>query len=51
MRRYAVEVTDTTAAAIVEQARYIAIDQQQPLNAQGWLESAWDAVDSRGAST
>jgi len=46
MKRYAVEVTHTTAAAIVEQARYIAIDQQQPLNARGWLESAWDAVDS-----
>lgn len=46
MKRYAVEVTATTEAAIVAQARYIAIDQQQPFNAQGWLESAWDAVDS-----
>jgi len=46
MKRYAVEVTDTTAAAIVHHARYIAIERQEPLNAQAWLEAAWDKVDS-----
>ncbi len=46
MKHFAVEVTDTTAAAIVDHARYIAVERQEPVNAQRWLESAWDAVDS-----
>jgi hypothetical protein len=35
-------VTDTTAAAILAHARYIAVDRQEPIDAQRWLESAWD---------
>lgn len=46
MKRYAVEVTDTTAAAILAHARYIAVDRCEPMGAQSWLESAWDVVDS-----
>ena len=45
MKRYAVEVTDSALAAIRAQARYIAIEQGQPGNAQGWLNMVWDAVE------
>jgi plasmid stabilization system protein ParE len=46
MSTYTVELTETALSAISEQARYIAIEAQAPLNAQRWLESIWDAVDS-----
>ncbi|MCB9918589.1 MAG: type II toxin-antitoxin system RelE/ParE family toxin [Planctomycetes bacterium] len=46
MTHYAVEVTDTAMAAIIAHARFIAIDRKEPLNAQGWLEAAWDAAQS-----
>ena len=46
MKRYGVELTETARAQIARQARYIAVDAQAPVNAQRWLESVWDAVDS-----
>lgn len=46
MKRYAVEVTDATEAAILAHAHYIAVDRQEPQGGLAWLESAWDAVDS-----
>ena len=46
MRRYAVELTDAAMSAIHAQARYIAIDRQEPHNAQRWLQLAWDAIES-----
>ncbi len=44
--KYAVEVTDAALEAMLAQARYIAIECQSPLNAQRWLEQAWDVIDS-----
>lgn len=29
-----------------ETVRYIAIEQESPLNAQGWLEDLWDAIET-----
>jgi len=46
VKHYAVEVTGTTAAAILAHARYIADDRQEPQGAEAWLASAWDAVES-----
>jgi plasmid stabilization system protein ParE len=46
MKAYAVELTATARSAIAEQARYIAIEEHAPLEAQRWLERIWDAVDS-----
>ncbi len=46
MSEYAVELTASARAAIAEQARYIAIEQQQPRNAERWLESVWRAFHS-----
>jgi plasmid stabilization system protein ParE len=46
MSRYTVELTEAALSAIAEQARYIAVDAQAPLNARRWLERIWDAVDS-----
>lgn len=46
MSEFSVEITDAALAAIADQARYIAIECQAPLNAQRWLERVWDAVDS-----
>ncbi len=46
MKKYTVEVTDDVKAAIRAQARYIALEKQEPISAQRWIESAWDAVDS-----
>ena len=37
MKRYAVEVSDPASAAIQVQVRYIAIEKQDPANAQRWL--------------
>lgn len=45
-KRYSVELTDTAATAILIHARYIAEHRREPLNAERWLESVWDAVDS-----
>ena len=42
---YTVEITDAAFEAIGDQARYIAIDCQAPLNASRWLEQVWDAID------
>jgi hypothetical protein len=46
MNKYAVEVTDAAMAAIHAQARYIAVEQAQPVNAQSWLGAVWDAIDA-----
>lgn len=46
MTEYSVRLTDSVLAAIAEQARFIAVDNHAPLNAQRWLESIWEAVDS-----
>jgi len=46
VNRFTVEVTDSALSAIAEQARYIAVDAQAPLNARRWLERIRDAVDS-----
>ena len=46
MKCYAVELADAALVAITAQARFIAIDQRQPSNAQLWLGQLWDAVDS-----
>jgi plasmid stabilization system protein ParE len=46
MKGYAVEVTASALDAIAEQARYIAVDAQAPLNAARWLEAIWDAAHS-----
>ena len=46
MRTYAVELTATAQSAIAAQARYIAVEEHAPLDAQRWLERVWDAVDS-----
>jgi plasmid stabilization system protein ParE len=42
---YAVRISPAAEAAILAQARYIAIDQQAPLNAVRWLQSMFDAAD------
>jgi toxin ParE1/3/4 len=44
--RYAVEITDTAMELIREQARYIAIERNAPLNASRWLEKVWDVIDA-----
>lgn len=46
MGAYTVEVTETALYAIVAQARFIAVEAKEPLNAQRWLERIWDAVES-----
>jgi len=46
MTKYAVELTDTASAAILSQARYIAVEAQAPESARHWLEQIWDAVES-----
>lgn len=46
MTRYEVKLTDVALVAISQQARYIAAEQQQPQNAERWLQGVWDAVDS-----
>jgi plasmid stabilization system protein ParE len=46
MKRYTVEVTDAAMAAIHAQARYVAIKEAQPVNAQSWLGAVWDAIDA-----
>jgi len=43
---YHVIVADPAFELILEQARYIAIEQQAPLNAARWLERVFDAADS-----
>ncbi len=42
---YRVEVTATAREAILQQARYIAIDQRSPQNAAEWLDRIWTLVD------
>jgi len=46
MTQYTVELTNTALTAITEQAHYIAVEGQAPINAQRWLERVWDAVTS-----
>ena len=43
---YSVRYTDQVRNAVLEQARYIAVDCCAPINAERWLERVWDAVDS-----
>ena len=43
---YSVRYTDQVRNAILEQARYIAVDCCAPLNAERWLERIWDGIDS-----
>ncbi len=44
-RRYAVWVTETAAALIREQARFIALAGRSPGNAAEWLGRVWTCVD------
>lgn len=46
MKKYAVALTASAQAAIEAQARYLAVDEHSPIQAQRWLERIWDAVDS-----
>jgi len=43
--RYIVEVGDDARHAIRNTARYIAIEQHAPLNAERWLDALWTTVD------
>lgn len=43
---YTVRITPDAEASIGAQARYIAIDEQAPLNAARWLERIYAAADS-----
>jgi hypothetical protein len=43
--KYTVEITDAAFERIRDQARYIAVDCQAPLNASRWLEQVWDVID------
>ena len=43
---YSVRYTDQVRNAILEQARYIAVERWPPLNAERWLERIWDGIDS-----
>ena len=43
---YAVRITPEAEASILEQARYIAVDQQAPLNAARWLSRVYDAAET-----
>ena len=51
MTSYAVELTEAALAAIIANARYIAVEGQAPVNVQRWLERIWDAVDSLAHSS
>lgn len=44
--KYTVEITETAETLILEQARYIACEKQEPGNAQRWLEGVWDALEA-----
>lgn len=44
--RYDVRVTDEVYDAMRRQAHFIATEQRAPRNAEKWLESMWDAIDS-----
>ncbi len=46
MKTYHVEITKTALEAIRSQAKYIAIEQNAPLNAKRWLKGLWDIIDS-----
>ncbi len=41
---YKVEISTSACDAINEQARYIAVDCQAPLDGSRWLEQVWDAI-------
>lgn len=43
--KYVVEITDAAFELVRQQARYIAIDCNAPLNASRWLEQVWDVID------
>lgn len=43
MKKYAVALTASAQAAIEAQARYLAVDEHSPVEAQRWLEKIWDA--------
>lgn len=46
MSGHAVEMTASARTAILEQARFISLTKKQPRNAEQWLDSVWDAIDS-----
>ena len=46
---YRVLITLAARAKILEQARYIAVDGQSPVNAARWLERVFDASDTLSA--
>jgi toxin ParE1/3/4 len=46
---YRVLITAAARAKILEQARYIAVDCEAPLNAERWLERVLDAADTLAA--
>lgn len=43
---YRVEVTVDAMASIREYVRYIAVERQAPLNAERWLQTVLEAIDS-----
>lgn len=43
---YSVEITASARRKILEQANYIAINAQAPLNAERWYERVWDVIRS-----
>lgn len=47
-KHYTVVTTATAKAAIREQVRHIAEDQQSPQNAAEWLDRVWACIDELG---
>ena len=41
---YSVEITAAARKKILEQANYIAVDAEAPLNAERWYERVWDVI-------
>lgn len=44
--RYRVRITAAAEARIFEQARYIAVERQSPINAARWLERMLEAIET-----
>lgn len=46
MNEYAVELTETAETAIYDQAKFIAVVREEPLNATRWLQGIFDAIQT-----
>ncbi len=46
MNEYAVELTRAAETAIYEQAKFIALVRQEPLNATRWLQRMFEAIQT-----